>query len=190
MILLIDNYDSFVYNLYQYLGHFTDEIHVVRNDQITIEEIEALNPDGIVISPGPKAPKDAGICVDAIRSFYKTIPILGVCLGHQCIGAAFGARIGYAKELVHGRADAIYHDEAGIFEGIETPTKVARYHSLAIDRDTLPGELLITAETDDGEIMAVRHERYPLTGVQFHPESIITDAGMALIQNFLKGVDQ
>ena len=190
MILLIDNYDSFVFNLYQYLGHYTDQIRVVRNDQITVEEIAAMDVDGIVISPGPKAPKDAGACVEIIQAFYKRIPILGVCLGHQCIGEAFGGKIGYAKELVHGRGDQIHHDGVGIFKNVETPTQVARYHSLAIDRDSLPGDLLITAEADDGEIMAVRHRKYPVIGVQFHPESIITPLGMEMIRNFLKGVEQ
>jgi anthranilate synthase component 2 len=189
MILLIDNYDSFVYNLYQFLGHFTREIIVVRNDRITIKEIEGLAPKGIVISPGPKAPKDAGCCIEIIQRFHREIPILGVCLGHQCIGEAFGAKVGYAKELVHGRADAISHSETGIFKGIVNPTRVARYHSLAIERDSLPEELVITAETEDGEVMAIRHRDYPTIGLQFHPESIITPMGMEMIQNFLKGAE-
>lgn len=188
MILLIDNYDSFVYNLYQFLGHYTKDILVVRNDRITMEEIEALAPDGIVISPGPKAPKDAGRCIEIIRRFHKTVPILGVCLGHQCIGEAFGAKVSYAKELVHGRADVIRHNEGGIFDGVGNPTRVARYHSLAIERGSIPDELMLTAETEDGEVMAVQHRDYPTVGLQFHPESIITDEGMALIENFLKGV--
>lgn len=190
MILLIDNYDSFVYNLYQFLGHFTRDIRVVRNDRITIEQIERLAPKGIVISPGPKSPKDAGCCIEIIQRFHREIPILGVCLGHQCIGEAFGAKVGYAKELVHGRADTISHSEGGIFKGLANPTQVARYHSLAIERSTLPEELVVTAETEDGEIMAVRHRDYPTIGLQFHPESIITPLGMEMIQNFLKGAER
>lgn len=186
MILLIDNYDSFVYNLYQYLGRYVQDIQVVRNDRITIKEIESLSPKGIVISPGPKTPKDAGRCVEIIKRFHPEIPILGVCLGHQCIGEAFGAKVGYAKELVHGRADAIRHDQTGVFAGVANPTRVARYHSLAIDRETLPDVLEVTAETEDGEIMAVRHKTYPTIGLQFHPESIITEEGFRLIENFLK----
>lgn len=189
MILLIDNYDSFVYNLYQFLGHFTREIIVVRNDRITIKEIESMAPKGIIISPGPKSPKDAGCCIEVIQRFHREIPILGVCLGHQCIGEAFGAKVSYAKELVHGRADSISHCETGIFKGIVNPTRVARYHSLAIERDSLPEELVITAETEDGEIMAIRHQDYPTIGLQFHPESIITPMGMEIIQNFLKGAE-
>jgi len=188
VILLIDNYDSFVYNLYQFLGHFNQEIYVVRNDQISLKEIEMLAPDQIVISPGPKAPKDAGRCVEIIQRFYREIPILGVCLGHQCIGEAFGAKVSYAKELVHGRADEVRHDQSGIFAGIANPTRVARYHSLAIEKETLPDELMVAAETEDGEVMAIRHREYPTIGLQFHPESIISEAGMNLIQNFLKGV--
>lgn len=190
MILLIDNYDSFVYNLYQFLGHFTRDIRVVRNDRISIEEIERLAPKGIVISPGPKSPKDAGRCIEIIQRFHREIPILGVCLGHQCIGEAFGAKVGYAKELVHGRADTISHSETGIFTDVANPTQVARYHSLAIERNSLPKELVVTAETEDGEIMAIRHRDYPTIGLQFHPESIITPLGMEMIRNFLKGAER
>ncbi len=185
MILLVDNYDSFVYNLYQYMGEINPDILVVRNDEISIEEIERLAPEKIVLSPGPKAPKDAGICVELIRRFYKTIPILGICLGHQAIGEAFGATVSYAKVLYHGKRSTIEHDGSGIFAGIESPTKVARYHSLAILDGTLSDEFTVNARTDDGEIMAISHKEYPVYGLQFHPESVYTSAGKKLIKNFL-----
>lgn len=187
MILMIDNYDSFTYNLYQYIGTFENDIKVVRNDKITIEEIEALDPEKLVISPGPKSPAEAGICIEAIRYFAGKKPILGICLGHQAIGAAFGAAIGYAAQLFHGKQSVITHDGGGIFTGVPSPVKVARYHSLAILKETVPDCLTITAQTEDGEIMAVRHKEYPVAGLQFHPESIYTDHGKRIIENFVNG---
>lgn len=185
MILLIDNYDSFTYNLYQYMGIFYKDIKVVRNDKITIEEIYELNPDRIVLSPGPKSPAEAGICMDVVKEFYDKKPILGICLGHQSIGAAFGAKIVHAKELMHGKQSLIEHDGTGIFQGIPSPIHVARYHSLAVDENTLPEEFQILARTADGEIMAMKHRTYPVVGIQFHPESIFTDHGKKMIENFL-----
>ena len=185
MILLIDNYDSFTYNLYQYMGIFTEDITVVRNDKITIDEIREMNPEKIVLSPGPKSPNEAGICVELIREFYDKIPILGICLGHQSIGVAMGGTVSYAKAIFHGKQSAINHDGTGIFEGVESPLKVARYHSLAVQKDDLPDCLEILAETEDGEIMAMRHKEYPVIGLQFHPESIYTEHGKRLVENFL-----
>ena len=187
MILLIDNYDSFTYNLYQYIGEFTNDIIVQRNDKITIEEIEQLNPEKIIISPGPKTPYDAGVCIDVIKHFYNKKPILGICLGHQCIGAAFNGKVGYAKELFHGKQSSITHTENSIFTNLPNPLKVARYHSLSV-HEVLPQELECIAKTDDGEIMAIRHKEYPVIGLQFHPESIYTENGIEFINNFLKGV--
>jgi anthranilate synthase component 2 len=186
MILLIDNYDSFTYNLYQFIGTFNSDIKVVRNDKITIEEIEKLNPESIVVSPGPKSPKEAGICLEVIKHFAGKKPILGICLGHQCIGEAFGATVSYAKKICHGKQSLIEHDNDGIFEGIDEPIKVARYHSLAIIEDTMPECLTVTARTDDGEIMAVKHKDYKIVGLQFHPESIFTEHGKRIIENFIK----
>lgn len=187
MILLIDNYDSFTYNLYQYIGIFEDDIKVVRNDEITIDEIRQMNPQRIVLSPGPKNPKEAGICMDVVKEFYDKIPILGICLGHQCIGEALGGTVSYAKALFHGKQSTIIHDGTSIFSGIDSPIKVARYHSLAVQRDTLPKELKVLAETEDGEIMAMRHRKYPVVGLQFHPESIYTQHGKRMIENFING---
>ena len=187
MILLIDNYDSFTYNLYQYMGTFTEDIKVVRNDKITIQEIEGLNPDKIVISPGPKSPKDAGICLEVIKHFAGKKPILGICLGHQCIGEAFGATVSYAKKVFHGKQSVIEHDGTSIFTGIDSPIKVARYHSLAILEETIPQCLQVIAKTDDGEIMAIKHKEYQVIGLQFHPESIYTEHGKRLIENFVNG---
>ena len=187
MILLIDNYDSFTYNLYQYMGTFTEDIKVVRNDKITIQEIEGLNPDKIVISPGPKSPKDAGICLEVIKHFVGKKPILGICLGHQCIGEAFGATVSYAKKVFHGKQSVIEHDGTSIFTGIDSPIKVARYHSLAILEETIPQCLQVIAKTDDGEIMAIKHKEYQVIGLQFHPESIYTEHGKRLIENFVNG---
>ena len=189
MILLIDNYDSFTYNLYQYMGIFTDYIKVVRNDKITIEQIEEMNPDKIVLSPGPKAPKDAGICLEAVRHFAGKKPILGICLGHQTIGEAFGATVSYAKKIFHGKQSVIEHDGTGIFEGINSPIKVARYHSLAIMEDTIPDCLTVIAKTDDGEIMAIKHREFPIIGLQFHPESIYTEHGKKMIENFINNIN-
>lgn len=185
MILLIDNYDSFTYNLYQYIGIFNPDIKVVRNDKITIEEIKQLAPERIVLSPGPKSPKEAGICMDVVKEFYDKVPILGICLGHQCIGAAFGAMVTYAKNILHGKQSLIQHNADGIFTGIDSPIKIARYHSLAIEPETIPDCLKVLAKTEDGEIMAVRHTNYPVVGLQFHPESIFTDHGKKLIENFV-----
>ena len=185
MILLIDNYDSFTYNLYQYMGIFTREIKVVRNDKITLAEIEQIKPDKIVLSPGPKSPKEAGICLEVVRKFYDKVPMLGICLGHQCIGEAFGGKVSYAKELFHGKQSLIFHTGSGIFRGITTPMKAARYHSLAVERETLPDCLNVLAETKDKEIMAMCHRTYPVIGLQFHPESIYTEHGKRLIENFL-----
>ena len=184
MILLIDNYDSFTYNLYQYLSTF-DKVKVVRNDCITLKEIKEMKPDRIVISPGPKTPDEAGICIDLIKEFYKSVPILGICLGHQSIGQAFGAEIVYAKKLCHGKADNISHSNKGIFKDLPSPMQGARYHSLSIKEDTLPEELEILATVEDGEIMAVQHKEYPLVGLQFHPESVYTPEGMRLLENFI-----
>lgn len=187
MLAVIDNYDSFTYNLYQYIGTFEDDIQVVRNDKITIEEIRKLAPDRIVLSPGPKSPKEAGICMDVVKEFYDKIPMLGICLGHQCIGEALGGTVSYAKALFHGKQSLITHDGSSIFTGIDTPVKVARYHSLAVQRDTLPDCLKVLAETEDGEIMAMRHLEYPVVGLQFHPESIYTQHGKRMIENFING---
>ncbi len=189
MILLIDNYDSFTYNLYQYMGIFTDEIKVVRNDKITIEQIEEINPEKIVLSPGPKSPKEAGICLETVKHFAGKKPMLGICLGHQTLGEAFGATVSYAKKIFHGKQSVIEHDGTGIFEGINSPIKVARYHSLAIIEDTVPDCLRVTARTEDGEIMAVEHKEFPVIGLQFHPESIYTEHGKKMIENFINKIN-
>ena len=187
MILLIDNYDSFTYNLYQFIGTFNNDIKVVRNDKITIEEIEDLNPESIVISPGPKSPKEAGICLETIRHFAGKKPMLGICLGHQCIGEAFGATVSYAKELMHGKMSVVTVDnQCKLFEHTKHCTQVARYHSLIALKDTIPGCLQVTAVTEDGEIMAVRHKEYEIYGVQFHPESILTPEGKKMVESFLE----
>ncbi|SNR61413.1 anthranilate synthase component II [Desulfurobacterium atlanticum] len=189
MILMIDNYDSFTYNVVQYFGSLGTDIKVVRNDKITVEEIESLNPEAIVISPGPCTPREAGVSVDVIRKFAGKLPILGICLGHQSIGFAFGAKIVRAKKLMHGKASLIRHDEEFLFEGMKNPFSAIRYHSLVIDKDTLPDDFVITAESeDDREIMGIRHKSFPLFGVQFHPESILTEDGIKIIDNFLKQV--
>jgi anthranilate synthase/aminodeoxychorismate synthase-like glutamine amidotransferase len=186
MLLMIDNYDSFTYNLVQYLGVLGQEIKVYRNDKITIAEIEALAPDYLVISPGPCTPKEAGISVEAIQHFAGKIPVFGVCLGHQSIGAAFGAEIVRADRLMHGKTSPIHHNGKGIFEGLENPFIATRYHSLIIKPDTLPSEFEMTAWTEEGEIMGIRHKTLALEAVQFHPESILTEPGMELMGNFLK----
>ena len=187
MILMIDNYDSFTYNLVQYLGELGSEPVVYRNDKITCEKIERLRPQAIVISPGPCTPREAGISNDVILRFAGKIPILGVCLGHQCIGHVFGGRVVRAGRLMHGKTSPVYHNgKSPLYEGIPSPFTATRYHSLIIERETLPGCLEITAETAEGEIMGVRHREYDVEGVQFHPESILTGEGMRLLANFLK----
>lgn len=187
MILLIDNYDSFSYNLYQLLGELEPQIRVIRNDEMTVEEIRALRPDRIVLSPGPGRPEDAGILMQAVRQLGPEIPTLGVCLGHQAICAAFGATVTYARELMHGKQSAVTLDRAcPLFAGCPERVLVARYHSLAADEATLPGELKAVARTEDGELMAVMHREYPIYGVQFHPESIMTPEGKQMLENFVK----
>jgi anthranilate synthase component 2 len=185
MILMIDNYDSFTYNLVQYLGELHAEVEVRRNDAISLDEIAARRPAGIVISPGPRTPREAGISVPVIERFAGAIPILGVCLGHQAIGAAYGGRIVRARRIMHGKTSAIHHDGRGVLRGLANPFDATRYHSLVIDRATLPAALEISAWTDDGEIMGVRHRRLAVEGVQFHPESILTLEGKKLLHNFL-----
>ena len=190
-LLMIDNYDSFTYNLVQYFGELGAEVRVVRNDEFTLEGIAALAPDHLVLSPGPCSPAEAGICVEAIRHFTGKLPILGVCLGHQAIGAALGGRVVRAQVQMHGKASTIRTDGRGVYEGLPGHFDVIRYHSLAIERATLPPELEVTSETDDGEIMGVRHRALaggpaPLEGVQFHPESILSEHGHAMLANFLK----
>lgn len=185
MILLIDNYDSFTYNLYQYIGTFQPDIMVVRNDKITLEEIREMNPDHIVLSPGPKSPEEAGICMDVVKEFFDKIPIMGICLGHQSIAAAFGATVSYAKEILHGKQSMIEHCKEGVFSGIDSPIQVARYHSLAVMEETIPDCLKVTARTTDDQIMAIRHKEFPVVGIQFHPESIYTEHGKRIIENFV-----
>ncbi|OLO27406.1 aminodeoxychorismate/anthranilate synthase component II [Alkalihalophilus pseudofirmus] len=185
MILMIDNYDSFTYNLVQYLGEMGEELVVRRNDEITIAEIEHLNPDYLMISPGPCSPNEAGISLKAIEYFAGKIPIFGVCLGHQSIGQVFGGQVVRAEQLMHGKTSKINHDEKTIFQGIEMPFTATRYHSLIVERESFPECLEITAETSEGEIMGLRHKTLPIEGVQFHPESIMTDAGKKLLRNFI-----
>jgi len=187
MILLIDNYDSFSYNLFQMVGEISPNIKVIRNDEMTVEEIKALAPKKIIISPGPGRPEDAGIIIDVIKELGQSIPILGVCLGHQAICMAFGATVSYAKELMHGKDSLTYFDtDSTIFLNLPPESKVARYHSLAASEDTIPAELKVVARTDDGEVMAVEHKSYPIYGVQFHPESILTPEGKEMVKNFLR----
>jgi len=186
MLLVIDNYDSFTYNLVQYLGELGQDVRVYRNDKITLKEIESLKPEKIVISPGPCTPREAGISVDLVKHFAGRIPILGVCLGHQAIGYAFGGEIIHAKKLMHGKTSMIHHDGKTIYKKLPNPFEATRYHSLVIERESIPDELEISAETDDGEIMGVRHKEYIIEGVQFHPESILTKAGKDLLRNFLE----
>ena len=185
MILLIDNYDSFTYNLYQYLCELGAEVEVARNDKITLEEIERMSPEKIVISPGPCTPAEAGISNDVLRRFGPELPTLGVCLGHQCVGYAFGGTVGGAGEIMHGKMSLIHHTGEGVFSGLSNPFEAIRYHSLAVYRDDLPDELEITAWTDNGLIMGVRHREHPIEGIQFHPESIMTKVGKGLLKNFL-----
>jgi len=186
MLLMIDNYDSFTYNLVQYFGELGQEVQVHRNDEITIEQIEALNPKYLVISPGPCSPAEAGISIAAIKHFAGKLPIMGVCLGHQAIGEAFGGVVLHAKTLMHGKVSPVIHNDVGMFKDIPSPVTVTRYHSLAIERETLPDCLAVTAWTEDGEIMGVRHKTLAIEGVQFHPESILTEHGHKMLDNFLK----
>ena len=186
MLLMIDNYDSFTYNLVQYFGELGQELKVYRNNKITIAEIEEMAPDRIVVSPGPCTPKEAGISIEVIRHFTGKVPILGVCLGHQAIGDAFGGDVIRAPYLMHGKTSMIHHDGRTVFAGLQNPFEATRYHSLIIKRETLPPALEVSAWTDDGIIMGVRHRQYKLEGVQFHPESILTGAGKDLLRNFLK----
>lgn len=186
MILMIDNYDSFTYNLVQYLGELGQTLRVVRNDQISLEEITALRPEKIVISPGPCTPKEAGISVAAIKRFSGKVPILGVCLGHQAIGEAFGGKVVAAQRLMHGKTSLIQHDGRTIFAGLPNPFEATRYHSLIVEPESLPACLNVTARTAEGEIMGLRHRDFPVEGVQFHPESILTKVGMDLLRNFLR----
>ncbi|MEJ2108010.1 MAG: aminodeoxychorismate/anthranilate synthase component II [Acidiferrobacteraceae bacterium] len=185
MLLMIDNYDSFTYNLVQYLGELGQDVRVFRNDAITTDEIDALAPDHIVVSPGPCTPNEAGVSVETIQRFAGRIPILGVCLGHQSIGQAFGGKIVHAKELMHGKTSEIHHINAGVFAGLPNPFVATRYHSLVVERESLPDCLEVTAWTADEEIMGLRHREFAVEGVQFHPESILTEHGHQLLKNFL-----
>ncbi len=187
MLLMIDNYDSFTYNLVQYLGELGADVRVYRNDAITLDQVAALKPERIVVSPGPCTPNEAGISVPIIRRFAGEIPILGVCLGHQSIGQAFGGRIVRAQRVMHGKLSPVTHDGRGVFADVPSPFPVTRYHSLAIERASLPAELEVTATSDDGEIMGVRHRTLAVEGVQFHPEAILTEHGMRMLGNFLEG---
>jgi anthranilate synthase component 2 len=186
MLLMIDNYDSFTFNLVQYLGELGADVHVVRNDAITLEEIEARAPERIVLSPGPCTPAEAGICVPLVQRFAGRIPILGVCLGHQAIGQAFGARVVRAGRVMHGKLSPVSHAGTGVFQGLPSPFQATRYHSLALERHTLPASLEVTATSDDGEVMGVRHREHDVEGVQFHPEAILTEHGRALLSNFIR----
>jgi len=187
-VLVIDNYDSFTYNLVQYLGELGADIQIVRNDDLTTAQIKELAPDKIVLSPGPCTPNEAGVCVEVIRQLGASIPILGVCLGHQAIGAAFGGNVVRAPQLMHGKTSLIEHWGQGVFRGLPSPIEATRYHSLIIDRDTMPAHLHITAQTSDGIVMGVRHESWPVEGVQFHPESVLTPTGKTMLKNFLDEV--
>lgn len=186
MLLLIDNYDSFTYNLYQYLSELGEEVRVVRNDKISLNEIEKLSPERIVISPGPGTPEQAGISNETIRRFGTRLPILGVCLGHQCLGYAYGGKVDHAGEIKHGKSSLIHHDGKGLFHGLPNPFPAIRYHSLAVMRDGLPDCLEVSAWTENSLIMGLRHRQFPVAGVQFHPESIMTKVGKDLLRNFLK----
>lgn len=186
MIVIIDNYDSFTYNLYQYIGEINPEVEVYRNNKITINELRDKRPSHIIISPGPGHPRDAGISVELIRQMHKEVPILGVCLGHQAMGEAFGGRVIHAKELVHGKASIVKINKCELFGNIPESFKAGRYHSLIIESSTLPEELEVIASTEDGQIMGVKHKRYPMYGIQFHPESVLTEYGMQILRNFLK----
>ncbi len=185
MLLVIDNYDSFTYNLVQYLLELGQELDVRRNDKVTVAEIKGLDPTGIVISPGPCTPDEAGVSLEVVRELGPSTPLLGVCLGHQCVGQAYGGNIVAAPKLMHGKTSAVHHHGSGIYDGLPTPFDAGRYHSLIVDRETLPDDLEVDAETDDGLIMGFRHRRHPVHGVQFHPESILTNTGKDLLAGFL-----
>ena len=182
---MIDNYDSFTYNLVQYLGILGADVEVRRNDRVSLEEIKAMQPERLVISPGPGVPESAGIIIPIIQRFYRDVPILGVCLGHQAIGVSFGARVVRAARLMHGKVSQISHDGRGVFRNVPNPFTATRYHSLAVERESLPSSLEISAKAEDGEIMGLRHRDYPVHGIQFHPESILTQEGMRILENFL-----
>jgi anthranilate synthase/aminodeoxychorismate synthase-like glutamine amidotransferase len=186
MLLMIDNYDSFTYNLYQYFSELGEEVSVFRNDKISIQEIERLKPSRIVVSPGPSTPQQAGISIEVIKHFGSLLPILGVCLGHQCIGAGYGGVVTRANKIMHGKSSLIHHNNQGVFAGLPVPFSAIRYHSLAVQRDTLPDCLDVTAWTDDGTIMGLRHKSFPIEGIQFHPESFMTQYGKELLSNFLQ----
>lgn len=186
MILMIDNYDSFVYNLVQYVGELGEEVIVKRNDEVSIEEIEKLNPEIIILSPGPCSPKESGICVDVVNEFKGKKPILGICLGHQTIGYVFAGNVIKASEPVHGKVHSIKHNNKGVFEGLKNPLNVTRYHSLIIDESSLPEELEVTAVTNKNEIMGIRHKKYLIEGVQFHPEAILSEQGHEILKNFIE----
>ena len=191
MILLIDNYDSFSYNLFQLIGEVNNDILVYRNDKITVEEIRDLNPEAIILSPGPGRPENAGICIDVVKEFHQEIPIIGVCLGHQAICAAFGGEVSYAKRLMHGKSSKISLNYDFIFKGLPSEITVGRYHSLSLVKDSLPDSLnVISKSKDDGEIMAVKHNKFNVYGLQFHPESILTPDGLTIMQNFLEKVEK
>ncbi|MEW9124693.1 MAG: aminodeoxychorismate/anthranilate synthase component II [Thermotaleaceae bacterium] len=185
MIVIIDNYDSFTYNLYQYIGEIRPDIKVIRNDKVTVEELEQMDISHLIISPGPGFPKDAGISMEAVKTLGCKIPTLGVCLGHQAIGEAFGGKVVHGEKAVHGKVSQIQHHERSLFEGLENPLGVTRYHSLVIDREGLPGDLEITAQSTEGEIMGIKHRDYPIFGLQFHPESISTQKGKEILKRFL-----
>lgn len=188
MIILIDNYDSFTYNIAQAFGHLGAQIEVYRNDALTVQQLETMNPSHIIISPGPGDPDDGGISLDVLRQLGPKIPTLGVCLGHQCIGQAFGGKVVHAPRLMHGKTSMVYHKGEPIFTGVPSPFEATRYHSLIVEEDSLPTCLKVTAFTDQGEIMALKHKEYPVAGVQFHPESILTAFGPRIMQNFLEGL--
>ncbi|WKV08863.1 aminodeoxychorismate/anthranilate synthase component II [Thermoanaerobacterium sp. CMT5567-10] len=188
MLLLIDNYDSFTYNLYQFIGEIYPDIKVLRNDQIEASDIIPMKPDGIVLSPGPGRPENAGICIDVIKKFGDKIPILGICLGHQAIGYAYGAKIIRSNIIMHGKTSTVSHCGQGLFNGIKNPIIAMRYHSLIIDKDSLTDELEITAEAEDGTIMGIKHKKFPVYGLQFHPESILTEEGKSILKNYVEGI--
>jgi anthranilate synthase component 2 len=187
MLLLIDNYDSFTYNLFQYLSELGQEVKVVRNDEVTLDDIEKMSPERVVISPGPSSPVNAGISNDVIKHFGPKLPVLGICLGHQCIGYSYGGIVRQAKQIMHGKSSLINHDNSGVFKGLPNPFSAIRYHSLMVSEEKLPGCLQVTARTDDGTIMGLRHREYAVEGIQFHPESFMTSNGKALLRNFLNG---